>query len=101
MKISHNQKILAVVAIVGVAAYLYQRKKDKAIAYGGAKPAVMNDASSASFGPGEGGGSWKVGAYYPATNETYVYPEGNMRGGYRIMGRLNVPIGTRYSPRSA
>lgn len=98
MKISNNQKILAVVAIVGVAAFLYQRKKDKTIAAGGAKPAVMPDSSSASFAPREDGGRWVVGAYDTANNETYVYPEGNRGGGKRIKGRLNVQIGTTFRP---
>jgi len=38
-----------------------------------------------------------VGGYNAQTNQTYVYPEGNMGGGYFVKGRVNVPSGTTYT----
>lgn len=99
MKISSNQKILGVVAIVGIAAFLYQRNKEKNLVIGSnTKGPVMTDAASAGFVKE---GQWVVGAYDATTNETYVFPEGNIGAGKRIRGRLNVPQGTRYTPSSS
>ena len=99
MKISKQTQMIAGVAVLAVVAVmLYKKNKEKkaltAPVVGGAAPA-MTDASSAGFVKE---GLWSVGAYDPATNETYVFPEGNMGGGKRIKGRLNVPQGTAYRP---
>jgi hypothetical protein len=96
MKISKQSKmILGIVGVTIVAAYLFQKNKENKLMAGPAKSPAMTDASSVGLVKE---GQWVVGGYDSQTNETYVYPEGNMGGGKRIKGRLNVPMGTRYWP---
>jgi hypothetical protein len=45
-------------------------------------------------------GKWVVGGYNPKTNQTWIFPEGNIGGGHYVMGYVNAPQGTTFTPTS-
>ena len=92
MKISKKTKIIAgVVAVVAIAVVLYNKNKDKKMVSSVTPSSPMKDSSAANF-IGDSF-KWCVGEYYAATNQTYIFPEGNYAGGHRVNGRLNVARG--------
>jgi len=78
---------LSAAALVGFLLYNRKENKPKMAA------AVMPASSSANFLPPE---YYIVGGYDASNNTTYIYPEGNMGGGVRISGRLNIIQGSRF-----
>jgi hypothetical protein len=45
-------------------------------------------------------GQYVVGGYNPNTNQTWIYPEGNIGGGHYVMGYVDAPQGTTFTPNS-
>jgi len=39
-----------------------------------------------------------VGGYDSNTNQTWIYPEGNIGGGHYVIGYVNAPQGTTFTP---
>lgn len=115
MKKNHKL-LLGAVAVAVIGYLLYKKNKDKKAMttttpiVGGAAPAttvaapvagatagmppVMSNAQSAGFGTTSG--MWVVGGYDPLTNTTYIFPDGNLGGGTRVTGRMNLPQGSLF-----
>lgn len=93
----NTQTILGVL-VVGYVGYVVYKKfiaKPK-VSIGGTIPKESSFSGDESFS-GLAGAKMVVGGYNAQTNQTYVYPEGNMGGGYYVKGRVNVPIGSTYT----
>jgi hypothetical protein len=94
----NTKQALGAAAIVVIGYFIwkaYQKNKASAAAPAAAAPSDENSANIV------GAGRWVVGAYDASTNETYIFPEGNMGGGKRVRGRINAPQGTMFYPSSA
>ena len=91
-----TKQLVGGVLIVGVLYLLYkQYQKNKAAAPAAAPASTTSDSNTANI---VGAAKWIVGGYDAVTNTTYVFPEGNLGGGRRIAGRLNVQQGQAFYP---
>ena len=95
----NTQTILSVL-VLGVVGYVVYKKfiaKPKVIKVEG----TMEKETSSFTGDEQffnlAGQKMVVGGYNSQTNQTWVFPEGNMGGGYYVKGKVNAPIGSTYT----
>lgn len=98
-----TKTIIGIAIVAGLGYWIWSRRKEGKSVIPSLKTTDSNSSKfvgDENFFNARGGkpSRYVVGQYNNQTNQTYVYPEGNIRGGYWVNGTVNAPQGTIFTP---